>query len=75
MKGILTAHVKTQFNCGKNIIKAYKNKEATNKNFKNIKTYVKNKEGNKKGTTDSIPFCIRGAVHFLAGNCKIISFI
>lgn len=48
MKGILTAHVKTQFNCGKNIIKAYKNKEATNKNFKNIKTYVKNKEGNKK---------------------------
>jgi len=29
------------FNCGKNIIKAYKNKQAANKNFKNIKTYVK----------------------------------
>ena len=33
--------VYTLFNCGKNIIKAYKNKQAANKNFKNIKTYVK----------------------------------
>ncbi len=36
---------------------------------------LKTKKAIKKGTTDSIPFCIRGAVHFLAGNCKIISFI